>query len=270
MTKLGPTSTGQEVRFACRRGEWTDHTAGLADQFAQANLVILPSEQAADFRRFCERNLQPCPLLEMTQPGDPVPHMMAADADIRTDLPRYRIWRHGEVTDEPTEITGLWRDDFVSFLIGCSYTFDAALIQAGLPVRHIEEGCNVPMYRTNIECQSAGLFSGPLVVSMRPFQAADIVRADELTARFPHFHGRPVHHGDPHGIGIADISQPDFGDAVPVHANETPVFWACGVTPQCALESARLPLAITHAPGHMFVTDRSNTDILRSTGTTST
>lgn len=268
MTDLRPTSTGRDVRIACRRGKWTGHTAGLAQQFAQANLVILPTESAEDFRRFCERNPQPCPLLEVTNPGDPAPHAMASDADLRTDLPRYRVWRNGEVTDEPTDIADLWQDDLVSFLIGCSFTFDVALLQAGLPVRHIEEGCNVPMYRTNIECQSAGLFSGTLVVSMRPFQAADIVRADELTSRFPHFHGRPVHHGDPQAIGIADVSQPDFGDAVPVHADESPVFWACGVTPQCALESARLPLAITHAPGHMFLTDRSNTDILQSPGMT--
>ncbi len=211
---------------------------------------------------FCERNPQPCPLLEVTQRGEPVPHLMASDSDLRTDLPRYRVWRDGNVTDEPTDITDLWRDDLVSFLIGCSFTFDAALLRAGLPVRHVERGCNVPMYRTRIDCVSAGPFHGPLVVSMRPFRFDDVARADELTAKFPNFHGRPVHQGDPRAIGIADLARPDFGDAVPVHDDEVPVFWACGVTPQCALESARLSLAITHAPGHMFVTDRTHDELL--------
>ncbi len=262
MTSFNESSSGRDVRLACRRGDWTAHTSGLAAEFAQANLVILPAEHADDFRIFCERNPQPCPLLEVTQPGDPVPHVMAGDADLRTDLPRYRVWRDGDVTDEPTDITDLWRDDFVSFLIGCSFTFDAVLLQAGLPVRHVEESCNVPMYRSNIDCVPAGSFQGPLVVSMRPFRVDEVARADELTARFPHFHGRPVHQGDPQAIGIEDLSLPDFGDPVPLRKDEIPVFWACGVTPQCALEAARLPLAITHAPGHMLITDRKHDELL--------
>lgn len=254
--------TGRAVRAACRRGEWSGPTSGLAPGFAQANLVIVPQEFAEDFRLFCLNNPQPCPLLEMTQPGDPTPHAFAPDSDLRTDLPRYRVWTDGRLSGEPSDITDLWRDDLVSFLIGCSFTFDAALLSAGLPVRHVEQGCNVPMYRTSIACVEAGPFRGPLVVSMRPLPAADVARAKEITAQFPHFHGPPVHAGDPREIGIADIASPDFGDAVEIREGEVPVFWACGVTPQCALIEARLPLAMTHSPGHMFVTDRTDDELL--------
>ncbi|MGE4002963.1 MAG: putative hydro-lyase [Planctomycetaceae bacterium] len=254
--------TGRDVRRACRGGEWHVPTAGLAPGFAQANLVIVPQAFAADFRLFCERNPQPCPVLEITDPGDPVPHTSAPGADLRTDLPRYRVWEHGVVIDEPTQVADRWRDDLVSFLIGCSFTFDDALLKAGLPVRHVEQNCNVPMYRTNIACREAGAFRGPLVVSMRPFAADEVRRADELTARFTRFHGRPVQIGDPSRIGIADLQTPDFGDVVTMQAGEIPVFWACGVTPQCALIEARLPFAITHCPGHMFVTDRANNELM--------
>jgi uncharacterized protein YcsI (UPF0317 family) len=248
-------SNGQFVRQACRLGEWTLPTAGLAAGFAQANLVILPREWAYDFLLFCQRNPKPCPLLEVTEPGDAVPRWFAPDADLRTDLPRYRIWRNGELAAEPTDIMDLWRDDFVSFVIGCSFTFETALMNAGLPVRHIEENVNVPMFRTSIPCQPAGKFAGPMVVSMRPLRPADAIKAIEITSRYPMVHGAPIHLGDPEAIGIADISDPDFGDPVSVHPNEIPVFWACGVTPQSVLRAAKLPLAITHAPGCMFVTD---------------
>jgi uncharacterized protein YcsI (UPF0317 family) len=224
--------------------------------------VIVPAEFADDFRLFCDRNPAPCPVLDVTPPGVPVPARMAADADLRTDLPRYRVWQDGSVIAEPTHVADCWRDDLVSFLIGCSFTFDAALLRAGLAVRHVEEGCNVPMYRTSIECRAAGVFRGPLVVSMRPLPAEQVPRATELTATFTRFHGRPVHAGDPLEIGIVDLARPDFGDAVTIHPGEVPVFWACGVTPQSALEQARLPLAITHAPGHMFVTDRTDRELL--------
>jgi uncharacterized protein YcsI (UPF0317 family) len=224
--------------------------------------VIVPQEFAADFRLFCDRNPAPCPVLDVTPPGDPVPSQMAADADLRTDLPRYRVWKDGRVTAEPTQVVDCWRDDLVSFLIGCSFTFDAALLRAGLAVRHVEQGRNVPMYRTNIECRAAGVFRGPLVVSMRPLPTAQVTRAAELTATFSRFHGRPVHAGDPQEIGIGDLARPDFGEAVTIHPGEVPVFWACGVTPQSALEVARLPFAITHAPGHMFVTDRTDRELL--------
>jgi uncharacterized protein YcsI (UPF0317 family) len=246
--------TGADVRQACRSGEWAGPTAGLAPGYAQANLVILPRDWAADFLLFCERNPRPCPLIAVTEPGNWRP-AIAQEADLRTDLPKYRVWRDGQLVDEPTSITDLWQDDFVSFLIGCSFTFEAALLKAGIPVRHIELGCNVPMFRTNIACVSAGRFSGPLVVSMRPLKPADADRAIEISTRFGESHGAPVHYGDPRQIGIADIRCPDYGDAVPLYADEQPVFWACGVTPQAALLQAKPPLAITHAPGCMFLTD---------------
>ena len=248
-------TTGEEVRLACRRAEGIGPTSGLAPGFAQANLVILPAEFAADFLRFCQRNPKPCPLLEVTEPGDPVPHQFAPAADLRTDLPKYRVWRDGELADEPFSISDLWRADMVSFLIGCSFTFEAALLRAGVPVRHIEENVNVPMFRTNIPCQPAGVFAGEMVVSMRPLSGADAIKAVQITSRYPKVHGAPVHLGDPAEIGINDITKPDFGDDVTIKKNELPVFWACGVTPQAVLMAAKLPFAITHAPGCMFVTD---------------
>ena len=249
-------TTGKLVREACRRSELTDQTAGLASGFAQANLVILPQEWAFDFLLFCQRNPRPCPLLHVTESGNPVPQPLAEEADLRTDLPRYRVWEHGEMVSEPTDIVSLWRDDFVSFLIGCSFTFDAALVQAGIPVRHVELGVNVPMYCTSTPCRSAGAFHGPLVVSMRPLKPADAIQAVQITSRFPEMHGAPLHIGFPEQIGIRDLSTPDYGDPVPIHDGELPVFWACGVTPQAAAMAARPPLMITHSPGCMFVTDR--------------
>ena len=247
--------TPEDVRQACRDGSWTGHTAGLAPGYAQANLVILPTKYAGDFHTFCLRNPKPCPLLEVTQPGIPNPPRIAPSADIRTDVPRYRVWEHGEAVDEPTDVLSLWRDDLVGFLIGCSFTFEAALIRDGLEVRHQVRGTNVPMFRTSIECEAAGPFAGELVVSMRPYIPADVVRAVEVTSQFPQVHGSPIHVGLPELLGIDDIAHPDFGDAVPVGDDELPVFWACGVTPQAVLESARVPFAITHAPGCMFVSD---------------
>ena len=244
-----------EVRQACRAGQWTTQTSGLADSFAQANLVILPEEFAADFLLFCHRNPKPCPLLEVTDPGSFIPNRFAPDADLRTDLPKYRVWRNGTLVDEPTEILDLWRDDFVSFLIGCSFTFETALRSAGIPVRHIEQQRNVPMYRTNQPCESAGPFRGELVVSMRPLVPADAIRAIQITSRFPRVHGAPVHFGSPEALGIADLAHPDFGEAVTIHPGEIPVFWACGVTPQVALTNAAPEIAITHSPGCMLVTD---------------
>jgi uncharacterized protein YcsI (UPF0317 family) len=248
-------ATGSDVRRACRSGELTTQTSGLAPGFAQANLAILPREFAFDFLQFCRRNPKPCPLLDVTEPGSHVPTALAADADLRTDLPRFRVWQHGELVDEPTEIIRYWRDDFVSFLIGCSFTFETALLRAGVPVRHIELGCNVPMYRTSIACSAAGAFHGPMVVSMRPLKPADAIRAVQITSRYPGVHGAPVHLGLPEQIGIRDLSRPDFGDPVPIRDDELPVFWACGVTPQAVVMAAKPPLAITHSPGCMFVTD---------------
>ncbi len=249
-------ATGLDVRRACRSGEWTGPTAGLAPNYAQANLVVLPREWAFDFLLFCQRNPRPCPLIAVTEAGSWQPSSVASDVDLRTDLPKYRVWRDGQLVDEPTDVSGLWREDFVSFLIGCSFTFEAALREAKVPVRHIELGRNVPMFRTNIACVSAGRFSGPLVVSMRPLAPANAIRAVEISSQFTGSHGSPVHIGFPEQIGISDISRPDYGDSVPVADGELPVFWACGVTPQAALLEAKPPFAITHSPGCMFVTDQ--------------
>jgi len=247
--------TGEQTRLACRAGELAGQTSGLAAGFAQANLVILPRDLAGDFLLFCQRNPKPCPLLDVTEAGSPVPMRAAPRSDLRTDLPRYRVWREGRLVEEPADIRHLWQNDFVSFLIGCSFTFEAALLRAGVPVRHIELGVNVPMYRTNIACQPAGVFHGPLVVSMRPLKPADAIRAVQITSRYPAVHGAPVHIGLPAQIGVTDLAHPDFGDAVPVATDELLVFWACGVTPQAVAMAARPPLMITHSPGCMFVTD---------------
>jgi uncharacterized protein YcsI (UPF0317 family) len=255
------TGTGAELRRRVRAGEWTGPTCGLALRYVQANLVVVPRELAFDFLLFCQRNPRPCPLLDVTEPGSPEPHLVAPGADLRTDVPRYRVYRHGELADEPDDLTGLWRDDLVSFLLGCSFTFENALLEAGLPVRHIEQGGNVPMYRTSIECVPAGVFRGPLTVSMRPMTPAQAVRAVQVCGRFPRAHGAPVHLGDPSAIGIRDLGRPDFGDPVEVRPGEVPVFWACGVTPQTVAMQARPPLVLTHKPGHMFVTDLRDTDL---------
>ncbi len=250
------SSEAAALRKRIRLGEHTGPTAGQAPGFVQTNVVILPQQDAADFAEFCRLNPRPCSLVEQLTPGDPEPHDSAPGADLRTDVPRYRVFRSGIVQPrEPTDISDLWRGDLVGFLLGCSFTFEAALLAAGLPVRHIEQGRNVPMYRTNIACQPAGRFAGPLVVSMRPYRPEHIERVRGITARYPTMHGEPIHVGDPAAIGVADLARPDFGEAVTVDAGEVPVFWACGVTPQLALAAARPELAITHSPGCMFVTD---------------
>jgi uncharacterized protein YcsI (UPF0317 family) len=229
-------------------------TAGLAPGYAQANLVALPREHAFDFMLFAQRNPKPCPLLDVTEPGD-TGTVLAAGADLRADLPAYRVWRDGELAEQTPAVTDCWRDDLVTFLIGCSFTFERALMAAGVPVRHVEQGRNVPMFRTAIDCRPAGVFSGPMVVSMRPVPAAQVATAVQVTARYPAVHGAPVQVGNPGDLGIADLASPDFGDPVDAEPGDIPVFWACGVTPQAALEAARLEFAITHEPGHMFITD---------------
>jgi uncharacterized protein YcsI (UPF0317 family) len=249
------------VREASRTGELSGPTPGLALGYVQANLVILPKDWAFDFLLFCQRNPKPCPVLDVTEPGDPIPRAIAPEADLRTDLPAYRVWRDGVLVEEPTEIKNYWRADLVSFLIGCSFTFENALMAAGVRVRHIEQGVNVPMYRTNIACRPGGRFSGPLVVSMRPLTPERAVKATKICSRFGRAHGAPVHLGDPEAIGIKDVAKPDFGDAVKIKPGELPVFWACGVTPQAAVMAARPPFAITHKPGHMFLTDLKDVDL---------
>ena len=250
--------TGLEVRTACRTGRITGATAGLAPGYVQGNLAVLSKDYADEFLRFCLLNPRPCPVIGMSEPGDPHISSLAADLDIRTDLPGYRVWKNGEIVDETSDVGGWWRDDLVSFVIGCSFSFEEALIADGMPIRHIELGVNVPMFRTTIACKPAGRFHGPMVVSMRPLTPANAIRAVQITSRFPAVHGAPVHIGLPHLIGITDIRQPDYGDAVSVEANELPVFWACGVTPQAAIVAVRPPFAITHAPGAMLVTDLKN------------
>lgn len=254
-------ASAAEVRRACRTGEHAQPTPGLALGHVHANLVILPRDLAFDFLLFCTRNPKPCPILDVTEPGDPVPRLVAPDADIRTDLPAYRVFRRGELVAEPTDIREYWRNDLVAFLLGCSFTFENALMQAGVPVRHVEQQCNVPMYRTNIDCKPAGVFHGPMVVSMRPMSPNQAVRATTICARFPRAHGTPIHIGEPDAIGIRDIARPDFGDPVEFRPGEVPVFWACGVTPQAVLMNAKPEFAITHKPGHMFLTDLKDTDL---------
>ncbi|HEX3657786.1 MAG TPA: putative hydro-lyase [Pirellulales bacterium] len=251
-----PFTSPAALRQAIRDGQFTGPTAGQAPGFAQANLVIVPHAAAHDFEAFCRRNSQACPLLAQTEPGNPEPAGAAPEADLRTDVPRYRVFRHGRCeAEEPTKIRELWRADLVAFLLGCSFTFEHALEAAGLPVRHLDEHRNVPMYRTNRACRPAGVFAGPLVVSMRPYLPSQVEQVIAVTRRYPRMHGAPVHVGDPAELGIADLARPDFGDAVSIRPGEVPVFWACGVTPQLALTAAELDLAITHSPGRMFVTD---------------
>lgn len=254
----GKDWTPSQLRAACRSGAFSGHTSGLAQRRVQGNVVILPQALAADFLRFCQRNPKPCPLLAVSEPGDPALPGLGQGIDIRSDLPRYRVWRHGQLAAEPTDVTDLWQSGFTSFVLGCSFSFEQALMDEGIRLRHVEQGRNVAMYRTSLPATPAGPFRGPLVVTMRPLSAADSIRAVQITSRYPAVHGAPVHLGDPAQIGIADLSKPDYGDAVGVLPGEVPVFWACGVTPQAALVQAALPLVITHAPGAMLVTDLFN------------
>jgi uncharacterized protein YcsI (UPF0317 family) len=252
---------GLAARLAIRRGQHSGSTSAVAPGLVQANLAILPQSDAEDFLRFCERNPKPCPLLAVSAPGDWRLPALAEDLDLRTDAPRYRVWRDGVLADEPRDLMRWWRDDLVAFAIGCSFSFEQALIEDGIELRHITRRCNVPMYRTSVATVPAGAFHGPLVVSMRPLRPAAAIRAIEITSRFPAVHGAPVHIGKPELIGIADLATPDYGDAVPIHDDELPVFWACGVTPQAVIAAARPAFCITHYPGAMLVTDRRNSEL---------
>ena len=249
---------GAALRAEVRAGRFTGNTSGAAADLVQGNLVILPQADAAEFLLFSQRNPRPCPLLAVGEPGQAALPSLGQGIDLRTDLPRYRVWRRGELVDEPTDVRALWRDDLVAFVIGCSFSFEWALREAGIVLRHQQQGRNVAMYRTGIATAPAGRFAGPLVVSMRPLRAADAIRAVQITSRFPAVHGAPVHLGDPALIGITDLARPHYGDAVEVMPDELPVFWACGVTPQAALAAARPDFCITHAPGSMLVTDLRN------------
>ena len=255
--------TPAQLRAECRAGRFTRPTAGLAPGFVQANLMVVPREAAFEFLLFCQRNPKPCPLVEVLEPGRTEP-ACAQGADVRADLPRYRVFQAGQLAGEVADATSLWHEDLVSFLIGCSFSFEEALAAAGIPLRHVEQGCNVPMYRTTRPCAPAGRFSGPLVVSMRPIPADKVPLAVQVTGRFEKVHGAPVHVGAPEALGIADLGKPDYGDPVEVRPGELPVFWACGVTPQAVALASRLPFCITHAPGHMFVSDLPNAALASS------
>ncbi len=251
----------KEIRTLIRHGQLSQPTAGLAPGYAQANLVVLPEELAFDFLLFCQRNPGPCPVLEVLEPGTYEPAMTARGADLRVDIPLYRVFRNGALVTEQRDVTGFWDDGQVCFLLGCSFTFEWALQRAGIPLRHIEEHRNVAMYATGIETEPAGIFSGPLVVSMRPIHESKVVRSIQVSSRFPRAHGAPLHIGDPASIGITDLTNPDYGDYVEIREDEVPVFWACGVTPQAVALRSRPPLMITHAPGYMFITDVLDEDL---------
>jgi uncharacterized protein YcsI (UPF0317 family) len=242
------------LRRACRSGDFDRPTAGLARGRVQANLVVVPGVDAADFLLFCQRNPTPCPLVEVLAPGAREA-ACAPGSDLATDLPRYRVYRGGELVEERPDVAALWRPDFVAFLIGCSFSFESALEDAGIALRHLHQGRNVAMYRTSRACAPAGRFGGEMVVSMRPIKSRDVAKVVAICARFPQAHGAPVHVGDPHALGIADLAAPDYGDAVEMLDDEVPVFWGCGVTAQWVAQRSGVGLCITHAPGKMFVTD---------------
>jgi uncharacterized protein YcsI (UPF0317 family) len=248
------------VRLAARSGAFAGVTAGLAPGFVQGNVCILPRAFADDFRLYCERNPGPCPLIATSEPGDPRLPSLGSDLDIRSDVPLYRVFRDGEPTGDVKDISHLWSADLVAFVIGCSFSFEEALAEGGVPLRYVAEGRNVAMYLTNIETEPAGPFRGPMAVSMRPLTPENAIRAIQITSRFPKAHGAPVHIGKPELIGIADLDRPFAGDRIEVKPDELPVFWACGITPQAAVLRARPPICITHAPGHMLVTDVRNSE----------
>lgn len=251
------TTTPAEIRRRIRQGEIAPFTptSGMAMGYLQGNLVIVPADYAAEFRTFCENNVKPCPLLAVSERGSPSLPTLGRDLDVRTDLTGYVVWRHGKLVDEVSDISRLWRADLVTFILGCSFSFEAALVRDGIELRHLTEDKCVPMYRTNLTLVPVGPFRGTMVVSMRPMVPHDAIRAVEITSQFPVAHGSPVHFGDPAQIGISDLNRPDYGDMVTVRSHEVPVFWACGVTPQDVLLEARPEIAITHKPGCMLISD---------------
>lgn len=255
----------KEVRQTIRNGEYVDHTAGLGAGFLQGNIAILPKGFALDFFRFCQRNPQPCPVVGVSDTGNPLLQTLGQDINITTDVPKYNIYRNGQLAEQVTCLKDFWTEDLVTFVLGCSFSFEEAIMSEGISLRHIEQNKTVPMFRTNIPTIPAGPFSGEFVVSMRPMKMTDAIRACEITARFPHAHGKPVHIGNPAILGIEDIFQPDWGDPADVFENEVPVFWPCGVTPQNSIQRAQIPLCITHTPGCMLITDIPSWDSNRST-----
>ena len=267
MTQETTASIGgsaQSLRAEIRAGRHTTVTTGAAPGSLQANLVILTSDWADEFAAFCVANPKPCPLIATSTPGDPYLPSLGKDIDVRTDVPRYRVFQDGEQVSEQTDIRDLWRDDLVAFALGCSYSFEAALLDGGVPIRHIEQGQKVCTYRTDIETVPAGRFSGKMVVSMRNFTVPNAIRAIEITSQFPRVHGAPIHFGNPAEIGIIDINAPEFGGVPDIRRGEVPLFWACGVTPQSIVENVKPPFCITHKAGHMLLTDRLNEEFRAS------
>ncbi|KIL51450.1 hypothetical protein KP77_09620 [Jeotgalibacillus alimentarius] len=254
ISELTPT----KAREMIRNGEWKKPTSGMTNSYIQTNLAVLPKELAFEFLLFCQRNPKACPIIDVIEEGAQAAAIAAPYSNVKMDIPKYRVYRDGQFTEERDEVSDLWTDDMVGFLIGCSFTFEEALMKNGIPIRHIEENCNVPMYKTSIQCTKAGRFEGPTVVSMRPMTEQQAIRAVQVTSRFPSVHGAPIHIGNPSKIGIQDLNQPDFGDAVTMKDGEIPVFWACGVTPQAVAMEVKPSLMITHAPGHMLITDLKN------------
>lgn len=254
-------ATPAKARHIIREGRYNAPTSGLCPGFAQANLIVLPKEQAYDFLLFAQRNPKPCPLLEVTDVGQRMTQLCATDCDIATDFPRYRIYEEGKLVAEVDNVADYWRDDLVSFVIGCSFSFESELVEAGIEMRHNTQGRNVSMYLTDVECIPAGSMSGKMVMSMRPLPPGQVIKAVQISGAIPKVHGAPMHIGDPAAIGISDLSQPDFGDPVDIYPGEVPVFWACGVTPQSVVMNSKPPFAITHAPGCMLITDTKNVDL---------
>jgi len=255
----------KELRTLIRNGEFDTPTSGVAEDKVQANVVILPEEYAFEFLLFAMRNKKSVPIVEVLENGR-YESKYAPDSDIRSDVPRYNIYKNGELTDTVTDISGYWEDDFVTFLIGCSFTFEQAILDEGIPIKHIDLGKNVAMYRTNIPNNESGIFKGEMVVSMRPFTHDKTDKVSEITSQYENMHGGPVHYGDPSEIGIQNIMDPDYGEAVNIEEGETPVFWGCGVTPQNVALQAEPSIMITHSPGHMFVTDINNQSYLEKNG----
>ncbi|SPD91530.1 hypothetical protein LES9216_00657 [Leuconostoc suionicum] len=253
--------TPTEFRKKVRDNEYQKPTAGMCPGYAQTNLIVLPWEDAYDFLLFAQRNPKPIPILEVTEVGSRELQTLGNDIDVATDFPKYRIYRNGKMVDEYLSVVDFWREDLVSFLIGCSFSFEDLLVDAGIEIRHITEKANVPMFNTNIPLKQAGKFSGNMVVSMRPIKSSQIATAVNVTNRLPGVHGAPIQIGNPAEIGIYDLTDPDYGDAVTINENEIPVFWACGVTPQAAVMASKPKFAITHSPGHMLITNISNKDL---------
>lgn len=252
----------KDVRALIAQEKISSQTSGMCSGYAQGNLCILPKKYAYDFLLFCQRNPKSCPLLEVTDTGERILKTCALGSDIATDIPKYRVWQDGKMIAEPLNVKDFWRDDLVSFIIGCSFSFESLLMENGIDVRNISQNCNVPMYLTNIETQRAGIFGGKMVVSMRPIPYSQIVKAVTVTAAMPRVHGSPIHIGNPKAIGIKDLSKPDFGDAVKINDGEVPVFWCCGVTPQSVVMTSKPEFCITHSPGNMLITDLKNTDLM--------